>query len=87
MVRRINQRFADKMTMTAMMTKDEYRAAIGQLGLAQEEVGRLLGVGGRTARRWASGEAHVPGPVEMHIRLWLERPEVLSVVREIARKA
>ncbi|MEQ1712883.1 MAG: hypothetical protein ABL908_15985, partial [Hyphomicrobium sp.] len=61
--------------MTAMMTKDEYRAALSQLDLKQEEVGRLLDVGPRTARRWAAGEIDVPGPVEMHIRLWLERPE------------
>lgn len=70
--------------MSAMMTRDEYRAALAKLGLAQEEVGRLLGTGLRTARRWASGEVEVPGPVEMHIRLWLERPEVLEVVRKLA---
>lgn len=72
--------------MTAMMTRDEYRSAIGQLGLSQEEVGVLLDAGRRTARRWASGETPVPGPVEMHIRLWLERPEVLEVVRRLARE-
>lgn len=68
------------------MTRDEYRAALEALGLAQEEVGRLLDVGGRTSRRWASGEVPVPGPVEMHIRLWIERPELLVKVREIAAK-
>lgn len=66
------------------MTKDEYRDALEALGLAQEEVGRLLDSGARTARRWASGETPVPGPVAMHIRLWLERPELLDVVRRIA---
>jgi len=70
--------------MTAMMTKDDYRAALAVLDLAQEEVGRLLGVDGRTARRWASGEVPVPGPVEVHIRLWVERPEILDVVRRIS---
>ena len=73
--------------MTAMMTKDEYRQALAALGLAQEEVGRLLGVDGRTARRWAAGEVDVPGPVEMHIRLWIERPEILEVVRKISEGA
>lgn len=72
--------------MTAMMTKDEYRAALGQLDLKQEAVGALLGADRRTARRWASGETPVPGPVEMHIRLWLERPELLEVVRRLARE-
>ena len=71
--------------MSQMMTRDEYRAALAQLGLAQEEVGRLLGAGARTARRWASGEVEVPGPVEMHVRLWLARPEILDVTRALAR--
>lgn len=70
--------------MLDMMTKDQYRAALAQLGLAQEEVGKLLGAGPRTARRWASGEVEVPGPVEMHIRQWLERPELLEVTRRLA---
>lgn len=72
--------------MTQMMTREEYREALATLDLAQEEVGRLLGAGPRTARRWASGEVDVPGPVEMHIRLWLERPEILEVVKAIAEK-
>jgi len=72
--------------MTQMMTRDEYRAALARLELAQEEVGRLLGSGPRTARRWASGEVVVPGPVEMHIRQWLERPELLEVTRALAAK-
>lgn len=72
--------------MCEMMTRDDYRVALDRLGLAQEEVGRLLGVGGRTARRWASGEVDVPGPVEVHIRLWMERPEILDVVRKIAQQ-
>ena len=69
-----------------MMTRDQYREALAKLGLAQEEVGRLLDVGPRTARRWASGEVPVPGPVEMHVRLWLLRPEVLNVTRQLAEE-
>jgi len=75
------------MIATMTMTRDEYRAALAQLGLAQEEVGRLLHAAPRTARRWASGEVPVPGPVEMHVRLWLERPELLAVVRRLAEEA
>lgn len=70
--------------MSVMMTRDEYRNALAKLELAQEEVGRLLGTDPRTARRWALGEVTVPGPVEMHIRLWLQRPEILEVVRQVA---
>jgi len=72
--------------MTAMMTKDQYRDALSALGLSQVELGRLLGVDPRTARRWALGEIDVPGPVELHIRLWLERPEILEVVRKISKE-
>jgi len=67
-----------------MMNRDEYRAALEALGLAQEEVAHLLHVGPRTARRWASGEIAVPGPIEIHVRLWLRHPEVLRFVRQIS---
>jgi hypothetical protein len=76
----------DGLIMSLMMTREEYRKALAHLDLAQEEVGRLLGAGPRTARRWASGEVDVPGPVEMHIRQWLERPELLEVTRRLAAK-
>jgi len=69
-----------------MMSRDDYRSALADLGLSQESVGDLLDTGRRTARRWASGESPVPGPVAMHIRLWLERPEILDVVRRIANE-
>jgi DNA-binding transcriptional regulator YiaG len=59
--------------MDLMMSRDEYREALQTLGLTQVEVGRLMHVGARTARRWASGETPVPGPIEIHIRLWLQR--------------
>ena len=69
------------------MTTDEYRAALKKLGLSQQDVGRLLHAAPRTVRRWATGETELPGPVEMHIRLWLERPELVQVVREISERA
>lgn len=67
-----------------MMTKEEYRSALDKLSLTQEGVGDLLKISVRNARRYASGETEVPGAVEMHVRLWLERPEILDVVRRIA---
>lgn len=72
--------------MIDMMQFDEYRGALAKLGLSQQEVGRLLGASPRTARRWATGEAEVPGPVEMHIRMWLDQPGLLDDVRRIAAK-
>ena len=74
------------MTNPMGMDKEAYRSALATLGLGQEEVGHLLGASPRTARRWASGEVPVPGPVEMHIRLWLKRPELLSVMRDVNKE-
>lgn len=68
------------------MTRDEYRAALGQLALTQEEAGRILGVEGRTVRRWASGAVAVPAPIELMVRMWLELPELVDVARRMARE-
>lgn len=67
--------------MVRRMSTKAYRMALVQLALTQNEVGRLLGANERTARRWALGETDVPGPVATMIRLWLERPELVGVVR------
>jgi len=44
------------------MTGTEFRTAIAVLGLSQLGAARLLGVDGRTVRRWISGERDVPEP-------------------------
>ena len=63
------------------MSADEYRAVLAALGLAQEDVGIILGSDPRNARRWASGKVQVPGAVAAMMRLWLSRPELVEVVR------
>ena len=68
------------------MTRDEYRAALGQLALSQEEAGRILGVDGRTIRRWASGAVAVPMPIELIVRMWLELPELVDLAKRLARE-
>lgn len=65
------------------LTKDEYRLALDGLGIANAEFGRLIGVDARTERRWALGEARVPGPVVLLIRLFEARPELLAVARKV----
>ena len=50
------------------MTALEYRATLSRLGLTQTGAARLLGVTGRTSRRWAAGET-IPQSVVLHLRL------------------
>lgn len=50
------------------MTPDEYSAAIEALGLSQLAAAKLLGVDGRTSRRWVSGERDVPEPAARFLR-------------------
>ena len=50
------------------MTPDEYRETIETLGLSQLAAARLLGVDGRTSRRWVSGERPIPPPAERFLR-------------------
>ena len=49
---------ADSERIDAMLT-DEFNRLLDQLGLLQMAAGRLLGVNGRSIRRWAAGEASV----------------------------
>lgn len=51
------------------MTPAQFRSILSRLGLSQLGVGRLLGTGERTPRRWASGESDIPAPVAILLRL------------------
>jgi DNA-binding transcriptional regulator YiaG len=70
-----------------MMTSDEFREAIDKLSLSQSDVARLLNIDGRTVRRYAGGDAPVIGPVELMLRLLLERPTLLRAVQRIGQAA
>lgn len=64
------------------MTPEQYRAFLDAKGLTQEGFAVLLGASGRTGQRWAN--VAVPPPVDMVVRLLLERPELLDVVQRLA---
>lgn len=53
------------------MTANQYRVALDRLSLSQRGAAKLFGVGERTSRRWALGEADVPQPVAILLRLML----------------
>lgn len=65
----------------------ELTEALEELGLDDNEAGKLLGMSGRSVRRWRDGEA-VPGAVEAAVRAWLTlhrnalpwKPDSLSVL-------
>lgn len=40
-------------------TPDEIRSMLEALGISQEGLGRLLGINGRTVRRWVQGENEI----------------------------
>ena len=54
------------------MTANQFRAALARLELSQLGAARLFGVGERSPRRWASGDADVPPPVAILLNLLLE---------------
>jgi hypothetical protein len=66
------------------MPPDEFRAAMEPFGYAQEGFAIALGYSGRAGQRWATGEAKVPGAVAVVLRLLQARPELASVLAEIA---
>lgn len=55
------------------LTPLAYREAIERLGLSQVGASRLFGVDPRTSRRWALGELPVPRPVELALKLMLNK--------------
>jgi DNA-binding transcriptional regulator YiaG len=50
------------------VSPQEYADAIDTLGLSQLASAKLLGVDGRTSRRWISGERDVPEPAARFLR-------------------
>jgi hypothetical protein len=62
-----------KKTAKRVMTKEQYREAIDALDLNQVQAGRFIGVGPRTSRRWALGEAPIPRATAMLLRLMVRK--------------
>lgn len=69
------------------MTGDDLRALIERLELSQLALARMMGVDGRTVRRWIAGEVYIPGPAIAYLRLidgcpaalrWALRAEALA---------
>jgi len=65
------------------MTPIQFRAALDRLSLSQRGAAKLFMVGERTSRRWALGEADVPPPVAILLRLMLAGKVTIDDVKGI----
>jgi hypothetical protein len=63
----------------------EYRLTLGLLGLSQLEAARLLGMTGRSSRRYACGEHAVPE--EVMARLWSWVRVIMELPEEVQPRA
>lgn len=69
------------------MTPSEFREAIDRLGLNQNAAAAFLRVGVRTVRRWAIGDADIPYPAVMVLKLMISlRLKPTAVERILTRE-
>jgi hypothetical protein len=47
----------------------EFHETLGALGIAQQRVAKLFGVGPRSVRRWQNGDRRIPCGVDIIVRL------------------
>jgi transcriptional regulator with XRE-family HTH domain len=57
------------------MTGKRFKQVRTQLGLTQAQLAELLGVWANTVAVWERGEKPIPGPVELAMKLLLEKTE------------
>ena len=53
------------------MTAKQFSTTIDRLGLSQVGAAKLIGITGRTCRRYAAGDAEIPEPTAKLLRLAL----------------
>jgi hypothetical protein len=51
------------------VTPAQFRSALKKLDVSQVKIAEALGIGQRTARRYAAGDAEIPEPVAIILRL------------------
>jgi len=54
------------------MTPEQYAEAIERLGLSQRGAGVFLKIGERQSRRYIAGDAKIPEPTAMLLRLMIK---------------
>ena len=66
--------------MAAAMAPKEYRSALKEIGYSQAGFAKFIGASPRTGQKWALGEARIPNPVAILLRLFVAHPKMLKVV-------
>lgn len=72
------------MFVSCVMTPDEFKAALDDLQLRQNQAAELLGVTTRAVGMWVNNEREIPGPVAAYLTLLLSLPGALRA-KELAR--
>lgn len=67
------------------MTPTQYKTALAKLGLSQERAGVLFGKAKRTGQSWALGEAAVPEPVAILLRLLIAGKITIEDVERVRK--
>jgi len=62
------------------MTAEQLVAALDELEMEQLELARLLGVDGKTVRRWTAPGGEAPGYASLFVRLLIARPSLKALV-------
>jgi DNA-binding Xre family transcriptional regulator len=69
-----------------MMNATELRDVLARHEITSAELAAFAGVTSRAVRYWLEGERPIPGSIWLLCRLLDCRPELLGIVRDIARE-
>lgn len=69
--------------MTKIMSPEEFRAGLADIGYSQQRFAELVGASGRTGQKWALGEARIPNSVAILLRLFMAMPKALAAVEDM----
>ncbi len=64
-----------------LLTPEEIREQREKLGLTQQQLGELLGLGGNSLSRWENGRVYQSRSIDTLLRIVFEVPEALAFVR------
>jgi DNA-binding transcriptional regulator YiaG len=64
------------------MDKDEFRAALEELGISQRKFANEVNTDVTAVNRWAMGSRKVPGPAAAYLRLVLANHRARETARE-----